>query len=329
MFKKSIITLLLLLPVLSFSQDYQYPDKKIRTIAFGSCNSHQRDQNIWGSILEHNPDLWVWLGDNIYADTENMQVMKKKYDAQKNHPQYQEFINQCMITGTWDDHDYGKNDAGKEYPEKEASQQLFLDFIGISEDSPQRDREGVYTSYLFGDGKDQIKLIILDTRYFRDPLKRENNGYVPTEGTMLGKNQWKWLEEELENSNAPIHVIASSIQAIPSEHPYEKWENFPKERQKLMDLLSKHQNKHTIILIGDRHKGEISAMEIDGNIIYEVTSSSLTHSLNKPSDEPNQFRKGKIIVDENFGLIQIDDKGEINLSLINEENQEVERLTLP
>jgi hypothetical protein len=39
---------------------------------------------------------------------------------------------------TWDDHDYGLNDAGTEYPHKKVSQEMFLDFFGVPPDSPRR-----------------------------------------------------------------------------------------------------------------------------------------------------------------------------------------------
>ena len=63
-------------------------DKRLTTIAFGSCNRIDRDQKIWTSVLANRPDLWVWLGDNVYADTYDMQEMKRQYLVQKNFPEY-------------------------------------------------------------------------------------------------------------------------------------------------------------------------------------------------------------------------------------------------
>lgn len=33
------------------------------------------------------------------------------------------------MIGVWDDHDYGKNDAGGEFKGKDVSRDVFLDFI--------------------------------------------------------------------------------------------------------------------------------------------------------------------------------------------------------
>ncbi|MEM1358390.1 MAG: hypothetical protein AAGF89_09335, partial [Bacteroidota bacterium] len=44
-------------------------------IAFGSCNNQRRAQDYWPVIGEKKPDVWLWLGDNIYSDTDDMQQM--------------------------------------------------------------------------------------------------------------------------------------------------------------------------------------------------------------------------------------------------------------
>ena len=41
-------------------------------IAFGSCATQERPQPIWTSVLASRPQLLLLLGDNIYADTKDM-----------------------------------------------------------------------------------------------------------------------------------------------------------------------------------------------------------------------------------------------------------------
>src|SRR5262245_32714787 len=48
-------------------------------IAFGSCAKQDKPQPIWNAVVELNPQLFVFLGDNIYADTLDMDVMRAKY----------------------------------------------------------------------------------------------------------------------------------------------------------------------------------------------------------------------------------------------------------
>jgi alkaline phosphatase D len=100
--------------------------------------------------VETRPELFLFLGDNIYADTEDMEVMRAKYAQLAAQPGFQKLRETCPILATWDDHDYGENDAGAEYPKKRESQQVFLDFFGVPRDSPRRAREGVYHSEVFG-----------------------------------------------------------------------------------------------------------------------------------------------------------------------------------
>ena len=79
--------------------------RTLQTIAFGSCNRVDKDQEMWAAISQNHPDLWIWLGDNIYADTDDMQAMKSMYLQQKYNPEYQTFIRQTPVIGIWDDHD--------------------------------------------------------------------------------------------------------------------------------------------------------------------------------------------------------------------------------
>lgn len=68
----------------------------------------------------------------------------------------------------YDDHDFGWNNVGKEFPEKEVSHGLFLDFMGIPTDDPIRFRAGAYSSHNYGTGDKRVKIIILDTRFGSD-----------------------------------------------------------------------------------------------------------------------------------------------------------------
>ncbi len=145
-------------------------DESIDVIAFGSCNKQDSAQLIWNVISKNNPDLWIWLGDNIYGDSDDTAVLASKYRMQMQNAAYAEFAAQVRIIGTWDDHDYGINDGGRNFPIKNESKNLLLQFLNIKGDAEVRKHDGVYQSYLFGNGKQQVKIILLDTRYFRDTL---------------------------------------------------------------------------------------------------------------------------------------------------------------
>jgi alkaline phosphatase D len=122
----------------------------LTTIAFGSCNREDKEQPLWRVIVGNRPQLWIWLGDNVYGDTEDMDTLQAKYYRQRSNPGYQLLAVSAPIIGIWDDHDYGVNDGGKEYPKKKQSQQLMLDFLGEPKNSPRRKQAGAYASYTYG-----------------------------------------------------------------------------------------------------------------------------------------------------------------------------------
>jgi alkaline phosphatase D len=311
------ITIFILSPLCSlFAQDqtFEFESTETLTLAFGSCNRQNMEQPLWQPIIEHQPDLFMFLGDNIYGDTDDMQVLEEKYHLQKNHPDYKKLRNEMPVIGVWDDHDYGKNDAGREYVYKEESQQLFLDFFDVAKDDARRERRGAYSSHDLKWKSYTIRVILLDARYHRDTLDRINRVYQNNEtGTILGKEQWSWLENELSDESVSFYIIASGIQFIPKDHDYEKWANFPQERQRLFDLVIEKQLKVALFLSGDRHIAEISSMQVEGleYPLVDVTSSGLTHVWDNAPQEPNEHRIGKLINELNYGLLKIEetDKG--------------------
>lgn len=295
--------------LLIFSCDYR---RYQTTIAFGSC-SHEFDSiQMWDQIIKHKPSAWIWMGDNIYGDTEDMDVMQRKYDLQKLRPSYQNLINKIKVYGIWDDHDYGVNDGGKEYPMKNESKVLMLDFLDVPKESAVYNHQGAYQAYTINQNGIEIKLILLDTRYFRETLKVNLDApplYVPNEeGTILGEDQWKWLEKQFRESTADMHLVGSSYQLIPNNHGYEKWGNFPNERKRFFDLIVKTKPKRPIILSGDRHIAEFSKINLDGLSypLYEFTSSGLTHTWSTERPEKNEHRVGDLIIAKNFGLLEIE-----------------------
>ena len=100
----------------------------VSRIAFGSCLMPERPHSILSRIVETNPDLFIFTGDNIYADTRRPSVMKRKYRRLSNSPGFGDLSNACRILATWDDHDYGRNDSGAEYVMKIESEKIFEDF---------------------------------------------------------------------------------------------------------------------------------------------------------------------------------------------------------
>jgi alkaline phosphatase D len=292
----------------------------IERVAFGSCAAEDEPQPVWQAVLGAEPDLWIWAGDNIYGDTEDMEELRAKYALLRAQSGYAALLDSGIpILATWDDHDYGANDAGSEYPMREQSQEAFLDFFGVAEDSPRRDREGVYHAEIFGPPGKRLQVILLDTRYHRSGLEK----YTPDpetgraayrsntdrEATILGEEQWEWLGEQLRKP-AELRLIVSSIQVVSGEHIWEKWLNFPGEYRRLQELIHETGAEGVVFLSGDRHHAELSRLP-EGEVgypLYDLTSSGINKSRPRESirrPEPNRHRLGRTYNGNHFGLVEI------------------------
>ncbi|MEO1279495.1 MAG: alkaline phosphatase D family protein, partial [Planctomycetota bacterium] len=284
---------------------------------------------IWTEILAKDPDLFLFIGDNQYADfwvkdgrmvmapVEDVERIEEAYAELARKPGFRRMRRHCPIMATWDDHDYGANDAGNEFELREESQQAFLDFWGFGPSAPIREQEGIYNARVFEHSGRTIQVIMLDTRYHRDPLERgrrpgARGPYVATEDTsktILGEAQWSWLEDQLSRE-ADVRIIASSIQIVADEHGYETWGNFPHERQRLYDLIDQTDASGVVFVSGDRHLMEISRDTGRGrgmDVAYPMwnfTSSGMTQRA-QAIEEPNSFRVGPVRRETNFGLVEI------------------------
>ena len=294
-------------------------EEAISRIALGSCAHQEKDHIIWKPIIQTDPELFIFMGDNIYADTEDMEEMRAEYAMLGEKPGFKELRVNCPVIAVWDDHDYGLNDAGKEYPKKVESEEIFHEFFGTPEGSEVLTHRGIYQTRYYGEPGKLLQVILLDTRYFRDalvpfPEKSPNGPYDRNrdpDSTLLGAAQWKWLEKQLDIP-ADFRIIVSSIQFLPQDHNWELWENFPHERVRLLNLLKEKIDNPVLFVSGDRHMGEIMKLATTdplspGYPVYELTSSGLTNAGGGRKDEPNRHRVSATnFQSRNFGFIQID-----------------------
>ena len=300
-------------------------------VSFGSCNNQNSPNTFWKEITKNKPSIWIWGGDVIYSDTEDMTYLQQNYNKQKSNIDYNNFSKNIEILATWDDHDYGVNDGGTEYSKKEEAQQLFLDFLDVPKTDERREQEGVYFAKDYTINNKIIKVILLDTRYFRTALtpdletKKRYKPNISSEGTMLGKTQWNWLKNELENSKASFTILVSSIQFLSFEHGFESWGNMPSEVKKLENLLTSTNTKNAIILSGDRHISEFSKKEVNGlnYPLIDFTSSGLTHSYSNFKEESNKYRIGNVISEKSFGILKFDLKANTIVLEIRGENNKL------
>ena len=294
----------------------------VSRIAFGSCVHQDKPQPIWDVVNAAKPDVFVFLGDNIYGDSEDAAVLQSKYEKLGAVPGFQQLRQQTDVVAIWDDHDYGVNDGGLEYPSKEASRQVMLDFFSEPADSERRSRpDGIYTSYVYGEPGNTVQIILLDLRWNRTALhevadadKRASrlaldmgpyDASLEPGATMLGEAQWQWFQQQLHVA-ADLRIIGSSIQLLADFTGWETWANFPADRQRFFNLLHTSPIVPTVIISGDTHWSEFSRINNSGLPfpLVEMTSSGLTEEWQAIS--PNRHRVGEAFAQANFGLMEID-----------------------
>ncbi len=333
--------------------------REIDLIAFGSCARERKAQPIWSQIVSAKPDLFLMIGDNHYADfwekdgkmgmrpVEKIERIDEAYAALASIPGFTQLRAQCPMMATWDDHDYGANDAGKDFPLREQSKQAFLKFWGLAEDSSLREQPGVYNARTFGPAGRRVQVIMLDTRFNRDALERSprdqrvsgRGAYIATADkgkTMLGEAQWAWLEEQLRTP-ADVRIIGSSIQMVADEHGYESWGTIPHERQRFYDLVAKTNASGVVVISGDRHLTEISVDRgSPGRAvpypIWDFTSSGMNLDPGSANDV-NTFRVGPVKREATYGTIQIvwgptPEKTKIELTALGDQSQMLTRQTV-
>lgn len=303
----------ILFPLAIFAQDIP------STIAFGSCGHEDHPLPIFNVINHYQPDLFLFLGDNIYGDTDQMDTLIAKYKRLQSNPGFQKLReNTPEILAIWDDHDYGRNDAGRHYPFKEESKEIFLDFWKVPENSPRRKHLGIYGVHYYRDYGKTLQIILLDNRTFRDDLlpyggersqerkyfyDLDYSPHTSTDSTLLGEEQWAWLEETLKVP-ADVRLICSGSQFSIEYNGYEAWANFPHEQQRMLDLIQKTKAEGVVFLTGDVHYAEISKLKAPGLYpIYDLTASGLSSTWHFAT--PNANRIEGPVMDNHFGLLKI------------------------
>ncbi|MGB0452850.1 MAG: alkaline phosphatase D family protein [Bacteriovoracaceae bacterium] len=277
------------------------PRRLMTKFCFGSCNKHHLPQDHLSAIASLDPDLFIWLGDNVYGDTYDMNLLQSKYQSLKSNSHFYNLYRTCPMIGTWDDHDFGKNNAGAEFLMKEMSQQHFLDFFDVPKDSPRREQKGIYSSSVHGPAGQKVKFILLDLRYHKEKKNKKT-------ADMLGQEQWTWLENEIKNSDASFHIFCSSIGVLKGLPFVEDWSDYPRSYKRFMDLIDTYRPSGTFFISGDKHFGARITNTYKGQRYYEWMSSGMTHSIRKPFIPVARFKykKKNCYFEENFAQVLFD-----------------------
>lgn len=287
------------------------------TITFSSCLSQFGDTSLWNVIARENSQLFLFMGDTVYADTLDLGVKRSAFARLNADKNYREFKKKTRVLAVWDDHDYGYNDAGGSYRAKKQMQKIFLDAFNEPADSPRRKQEGIYTAEQIAVNGKMIQIIVLDVRYFRSdwtfgprkpPFSRTYAVDRRETSTMLGERQWQWLKAETERP-ADLRVLVSSTPVLSDDYLGERWGAFPLERDRLYQLMASAKTGKWLILTGDRHFAQIS--EKHGVLDYplvELMASGMNTIWEDGSRETDSYRVGATLADYNYGTLRIDSR---------------------
>jgi alkaline phosphatase D len=295
------------------------PDLALTRIGIGSCFNQNRDGGLLDVAVKAQPQLFLFMGDNVYGDTEkpDLDELIGAYAAALARPDYRRFREAVPMAAVWDDHDFGQNDGGATYRYRQATQPLFFDFWGIAADHPRRQTGGIYDSFITGPAGARVQVILLDTRSFRDDWRptdarglpgRERFIPDPDPGrTILGPAQWTWLETQLLQP-AHVRIVVTSYQLLANGHGWESWALFPAERQRFHNLVARTGANGAVLVSGDRHRAGIYR-ETAGTPypLYELTSSAINmgHS-GAHQEEAGPNRLGPTVSANNVGMVTID-----------------------
>jgi alkaline phosphatase D len=267
-----------------------------------------RDSSIFESMANSNAAFNLWLGDNWYlreVDFYTPWGIRYRASHDRRKQVLQKLFAKMPQYATWDDHEYGPNDANKSYELKEHSRQVFMDYW--CNPSYGENGEGIYTKVTYSD----VDLFIIDDRYFRSDrtIKDSVDGKANMEKTYFGRKQFDWLKNGLLYSDASFKIIVSGSQMLNPVATSDVFHMYPREYEELLDFLQTQKIKGVIFFSGDRHRSEVLQVKRKGMYtLYDVTVSPLTSSVSKARgkelNHPNRVA-GTLVEQQNFGKVNI------------------------
>jgi alkaline phosphatase D len=299
------------------------PTGTVTTLTLASCINEERAQPALARMAAQPADLALLLGDNVYgswtAEDPVLSDLRSAYWQQSRKPEFRQLVSTRPTLAIWDDHDFGVNDGGGEtFAQRRLALEMFQRFWNMPADSPQRHTDGVYGAYVFGQETGRrLQVILLDTRFNRSPLRptdergaRGRERYLPDDDparTMLGATQWAWLETQLRQP-ADLRIIASSVQIVAEGHGWERWGNFPREQQRMYDLIAQTGARGVFFVSGDRHYSAINEAPAGRGPyrMVDFTASSINMPWTAGDSEALPTMITPAFTVENYGVVRID-----------------------
>lgn len=259
----------------------------------GRAYGSGRDE-IWATMAASGADFMLWTGDTIYlreADFSSASGIWYRYRADRATPALQPFLAAMPHYATWDDHEFGPNNANGHWALAPVARAAFEAYWPNQTFGTPRDPAAINQRFQWGDAV----FLLMDNRTHRtDSTLPETPEYRKTQ---YGPAQLEWLRQQLASRNEggarrhqKITFIVTGSQFL-SERLYpgsEDHHRFQAERAEILAFIRENKIGGVAFLTGDVHYSEV--LRRDGILpypLYEFTSSSLTagvHSAELPAD---------------------------------------------
>ena len=269
-----------------------------------------KDSSIFESMAREKTAFMLWIGDAWYTrEVDFFSEWGLWYRASHDRamPVIQPFLRAMPHIATWDDHEYGPNDIGKNYILKDVSRKIFNKYF--CNPSSGENGQGIYTMTSWGDAD----IFLTDNRWWRsdDNMIDSIDGEPNPDKRMLGEQQMEWLKNSLLFSKATFKIITVGGQVLNPVSPFGKYWDFPAEYDELMNFLKENKINGVVFLTGDRHHSEIIKVERPGTYpLYDITVSPLSSSTHKfnPAEKNNPYRVFALDEKQNYGKFSFSGK---------------------
>ncbi len=219
---------------------------QVLNVAFLSCVNDTTDP-VWTEMANHNLDMLCFGGDTPYADTGDLSDLRNKHRHLLQRPALAALCKNVSLVGTWDDHDFGKNNAnGKSAAGlKENTRRAFVEYR--VQDQYGSGDEGVYQKTDRG----AMEVFLLDARWYS---QTGPSPVSPDQSTCFGKDQWQWLLESIRKSEAPFKVLLQGqIWQDKKNSETDDMHTYYAERDALLDFIKKERIPGVVLVGGDIH----------------------------------------------------------------------------
>ncbi|HBN77687.1 MAG TPA: hypothetical protein DD473_18125 [Planctomycetaceae bacterium] len=240
------------------------PDAKLKSkicLAFGSC-ADMNSIPLWTQMEERGAEGLVLLGDTPYIDRTDLKTAREKHRQFLVVPELAKLICHTPTWGTWDDHDFGRNDSDGRLPGKENTRQAFVEYRANEQFG--HDNQGIYTKFRYG----PAEVFLLDTRWFS---RTEPSPIAPDKPTLLGKIQWEWLKESLRSSDAEFKIIACGMIWDDKENTEsDDWGTYSHEREALFEFIGDQNISGVVLIGGDIHCSRLLKYKTELRVGYPI-----------------------------------------------------------